>query len=281
MNERKSVRWEGKGLHTGNPCTVEVVGGASPGLCFTFPGGEVYRVEEAKAVGDGRGSTLFFPNGITIRTVEHLLSALAGLGIWDAEIRVEGGEVPALDGSAERFSQGLVSLAGTERGLKSRPLRVDAPVSVRDSRRKASLVVLPAESFGVSCVIDYPETWIGTQAYFCEQLDRTVYLEEIAKARTFCLDSEIEALQASGLGKGGDPCNTVIIGENGPLNPQALAYPDGCVRHKVLDLIGDLALLGRPVVGHFIALRSGHGLHLSLVSRLRRILEDTKAENRT
>jgi UDP-3-O-[3-hydroxymyristoyl] N-acetylglucosamine deacetylase len=280
MNERKTVRWEGKGLHTGVSCAAEVAEGAFPGLRFAFRDGKTYRVEEALAVGDGRGSTLSFPNGITIRTVEHLLSALSGLGIWDAEIRVEGGEIPALDGSAEGFAEGLAPFVRHWGDRETRPFQIDAPITVRDPQRGASLAALPAASFGVSCVIDYPETWIGTQAYYRECLDRAVYRDEIAKARTFCLDSEIEALRSAGLGKGGDPGNTLVIGENGPLTREALAYPDGCVRHKVLDLIGDLALLGRPLLGHFLAFRSGHGLHLSLVSRLRRVLEDTKNENR-
>ena len=279
MAERNRVRWEGRGLHTGGFCAAEVSGSDLPGLRFTFPDGVSFPVEEAAASGDGRGSTLSFPNGITIRTVEHLFSALAGLGIWNAEIRIEGGEVPALDGGSGDFARALLSFEGDAAG-KVQPLRIDAPVSVRDPQKGASLVALPAEHFGVTCVIDYPGTWIGVQTFTCERIDRKAYLEEIAQARTFCLESEIEALQAVGLGKGGNLENTLVIGSEGPLNPEALAWPNGCVRHKVLDLIGDLALLGRPIVAHLLAFRSGHALHLSLVSRLKRILESPKREPR-
>jgi UDP-3-O-[3-hydroxymyristoyl] N-acetylglucosamine deacetylase len=280
MSDRKSVRWEGKGLHTGGFCAAEVTGSDMAGLRFVFSDGGCFRVEEATASGDGRGSTLSFPNGITIRTVEHLFSALAGLGIWNAEIRIEGGEVPALDGSAGDFARGLSVFEGDAAVGKAEPLRIDAPVSVRDPRKGASLVALPAEQFGVTCVIDYPGTWIGVQTFTSERMDRKAYLEEIAPARTFCLESEIEALRTAGLGKGGSLENTLVIGPEGPLNPEGLAWPNGCVRHKVLDLIGDLALLGWPIAAHLIAFRSGHALHLSLVSRLKRILKSPNRETR-
>ncbi len=280
MAERKRVQWKGKGLHTGISCSVEVVEADSPGLRFVFSDGTAFRVEEAAASGDGRGSTLSFPNGITIRTVEHLLSALAGLGIWNAEIRVEGDEIPALDGSAKPFALALSCFTGDPAAGKAEPLRIDAPVSVRDPGRGASLVALPAERFGVTCVIDYPGTWIGVQAYTVESVDSKVFLEQIAGARTFCLESEIEALRSAGLGKGGDLGNTLVIGSDGPINPEALESRDGCVRHKVLDLIGDLALVGRPLSAHVVAFRSGHGLHLALVSRLKRLTGAPKSETR-
>jgi len=278
MPESAPIRWEGYGLHTGTPCAVEVKKSSLPGLRFAFGEGEPFLVEEAIPEGDSRGSTLSFPNGIKIRTVEHLLSALAGVGLWNAEIRVEGCEIPALEGSADSFARKLASLAEENKPCRVEPLRIDAPVSVRDPRQGRALVVLPAETFGVSCVIDYPGTWIGTQAFCIDRLDPKVFLDEVAKAKTFCLESELGMLRAAGLGKGGDLRNTLVIGKGGPLNPEALSFPDECVRHKVLDLIGDMALLGRPLVGHVLAFRSGHGLHLSLVSRLRRIAHNLKQE---
>jgi UDP-3-O-[3-hydroxymyristoyl] N-acetylglucosamine deacetylase len=249
------------------------------GIRFFFGSEESFLVEEATAEGDGRGSTLSFPNGITIRTVEHLLSALAGVGLWNAAIRVEGGEIPALDGSAAPFARELALFPETKKPVGVEPLRIGAPVSIRDKNQGRTLIVVPAETFGVSCVIDYPGTWIGTQAYCAERLDSTVFRQEIAEARTFCLESELDALRAAGLGKGGNFQNTLVIGKGGPLNPEALSFPDGCVRHKVLDLIGDLTLLGRPIAGHVVAFRSGHGIHLSLVSRLRCIARNLKREN--
>lgn len=279
MNERARFRWDGTGLHSGTACSVEVSESSLPGIRFLFSDGESFLVEEAAPRGDSRGSTLTFPNGITIRTVEHLLSALAGLGIWSAEIRVRGGEIPALDGSAAPFARGLLPLARKGSRFKVEPLRIQAPISVRDPRRGSSLVVLPAETFGVSCVIDYPGTWIGTQSFCSENLDPEAYLGEIAPCGTFCLESELDLLRSSGLGKGGSLENTLVIGKDGPLNPGILAFPDGCVRHKVLDLVGDMALLGRSIAGHLLAFRSGHGLHLALVARLRRIGLETKTEN--
>jgi UDP-3-O-[3-hydroxymyristoyl] N-acetylglucosamine deacetylase len=277
MPDRQKVRWEGKGLHTGNFCAAEVTESDLPGLRFAFADGSTFPVEDAAASGDGRGSTLSFPNGITIKTVEHLFSALAGLGIWNAQIQIEGEEVPALDGSAKPFA---MALSAFPEAARTEPLRIDAPISVRDPRKRSSLAALPAERFGVTCVIEYPGTWIDVQAYTRECLDRKTYIEEIARARTFCLETEIEALRSAGLGKGGSLENTLVIGSQGPLNPEALEWPNGCVRHKVLDLIGDMALLGRPIAAHLVAFRSGHGLHLSLVSRLKRILQSPKREIR-
>ncbi len=278
MSSRVESCWEGQGLHTGTPCRVRVSSSPLPGIRFFFADGRSFLVQEALAEGSGRGSTLSFPNGITIRTVEHLLSALAGLGAWNVEIRVDGEEIPSLDGGAAEFAGKLAVFAKTEDScvLGPEPLRIEAPVSVRLPGEGRSLVVLPAETLGMTCVIDYPESWIGTQVYHRERFDAETFTEEIARARTFCLDFEIEALRAAGLGKGGTLENTVVIGKDGPLNPDALVSPDGCVRHKVLDLIGDLALLGRPLIGHVLAFRSGHALHLSLVSRLRRLANGGK-----
>lgn len=270
MDEGRKLRWEGIGLHTGSPCAVEVEASGQPGIRFAFPDGRSCLVEEAVPEGDGRGSSLTFPNGITIRTVEHLMSGLAGTGLWGVTIRVEGPEIPGLDGSAADFSTQLKVLRETAGIPSAEPLRVMAPVAVRHQGR--SMAILPAEFFGVTCVIDYPGTWIGTQAYHAERLDETTYIEDISRARTFCLESELDQLKTAGLGRGGNLENAVVVGPSGPLNPEALAYPDGFARHKVLDLVGDLAILGRPVIGHVLAFRSGHALHLAMVSRLKRLL---------
>jgi len=197
------------------------------------------------------------------------------MGFWNAEILVEGGEVPALDGSALPFASGISSFLERHEVAQPQAFHLETPVSARDPKNGRAIVILPAEAFGVSCVIDYPGTWIGTQAFHVGGLDPGTYLKEIAGAKTFCLESEVEALRAAGLGKGGTLDNTLVVGEKGPLNPLALTVPDSCARHKVLDLIGDLSLLGCPVVGHVLAYRSGHGLHLSLVSRLKRIIPRT------
>ncbi|GEM_PF-309535 len=276
MSECMRFRLEGLGLHTGSRCAVEVTESTRPGIRFLFAGNQSFLVEEAIPEGDGRGSSLSFPNGITIRTVEHLLSALAGVGCWNAEIRVEGIEIPAMDGSAAAFARELALFPEAKKLAGVEPLRIGAPVSIRDQSQGRTLIVVPAETFGVSCVIDYPGTWIGAQVFRAERLDSAFFLDEIAEARTFCLESELDALRAAGLGKGGSFQNTLVIGKGGPLNPEALSFPDGCVRHKVLDLIGDLALLGRPIIGHVVAFRSGHGIHLSLVSRLKCIAQNLK-----
>jgi UDP-3-O-[3-hydroxymyristoyl] N-acetylglucosamine deacetylase len=259
---RHALHFEGVGLHTGAQASIEVhPAPPDAGLVFVLDGVRVPAT--AEYIVDTVRATVLGRNGVSVSTTEHLLSALFAMGISNAEIRVRGPEIPVLDGSAAEFASAIVA-----RGLQTQPfprtlLELDAPFSVQDDDRM--IVALPASRFRVRFVADF-EPPIGTQ-YFDGRVDPREYRKEIAEARTFAYLHEIEALLARGLGRGGSLENAVIYAPDGPMQP--LRWPNEAVRHKVLDLIGDLALLGAWPRCEFLAIKSGHELHATLTRALR------------
>ncbi|HOC82831.1 MAG: UDP-3-O-acyl-N-acetylglucosamine deacetylase [Synergistales bacterium] len=259
--------FKGAGIHTGTPSEVLVAPFEGPGFFFSL-GGSVYPVESASADGTARGTTLTFPDGSRVMTVEHLLGALAGLGIWSALLTVSGPEIPAMDGSAGVFAEALIPLR--EPGLEVDPITVAREIAF-GYPRGGYIGVIPSEGFEIACSISYGPSAIGTQVYEGSISD-DVFAEEIAPARTFVLASEIEGIRERGLGLGGSAENVLVIGDGDPPSPSKYRVPSEPVRHKILDLIGDLATLGRPLKGRVIAHRAGHRMHLELVRRIRRSL---------
>ena len=259
--------FKGVGIHSGAPSEVLVAPFERPGLFFSLGGG-VYPVESASADGTARGTTLTFPDGSRVMTVEHLLGALAGLGIWSALLTVSGPEIPAMDGSAGAFAEALIPLR--EPGLEVTPIAVAREVVFGDPRG-GYIGVIPSERFEIACSISYDPSAIGTQLYE-GSVSGDVFAEQIAPARTFVLASEIEGIRERGLGLGGSADNVLVIGDCDPTSSLKYRVPSEPVRHKVLDLIGDLATLGRPLKGRVIAHRAGHRMHLELVRRIRRSL---------
>jgi UDP-3-O-[3-hydroxymyristoyl] N-acetylglucosamine deacetylase len=204
-------------------------------------------------------------NGYQIKTVEHVLAALRGLEVDNVLAEVEGGEMPAMDGSAASFVQ-LIRAAGLIEQNKIQPmLKITKPIEVGDGHRRVRIE--PAETTQISYTISYDHPLIGLQAYEHEW-SVTAFEQEIAGARTFAFLKEVEGLWARGLAKGGSLDNTVVLTEDHVLNESGIRFSDEFVRHKVLDLIGDVALLGLPFVGRLIADRSGHALHTRLVERI-------------
>ena len=209
--------------------------------------------------------TVVGSNGFQIQTTEHVLSALWGLGIDNAFIDIDSEEVPAMDGSAAPFAK-LIRLAGIL--PQERPktyLKIVEPIHIGDGNRGIS--ILPAPFSKITYTIDYDHELIQQQTY--EHAWSTVDFEaNIAHARTFAFSHEVEALWARGLGQGGSLDNTIVFSDDGIMNEEDLRFPDECVRHKVLDLIGDLSLLGIHVIGHIVANCSGHQLHTRLVQAI-------------
>lgn len=209
--------------------------------------------------------TVVGSNGFQIQTTEHVLSALWGLGIDNAFIDIDSEEVPAMDGSAAPFAK-LIRLAGIL--PQERPktyLKIVEPIHIGDDNRGIS--ILPAPFPKITYTIDYDHELIQQQTY--EHEWSTVDFEaNIAHARTFAFSHEVEALWARGLGQGGSLDNTIVFSDSGIMNDGELRFPDECVRHKVLDLIGDLSLLGIHVIGHIVAKCSGHQLHTQLVQAI-------------
>lgn len=264
----KQVRFTGIGIHSGKETAATI----SPqprggGICFRF-GGECFGIQDAVLCDTRRKTGLSFGDGRIVYTVEHLLGALAGLGVDDAEIEIEGGEAPILDGSALPYAEKLLEAGLIGRDEEFACRRLYAPIAIDEGR--ASIIAVPSDVTRLTYVIDYPDTAIGVQIKDVV-LTRESFMSEIAPARTFGLCSEVDALHKEGLGLGGNLDNVVIIGDDGPLNTVGYRLDRECVSHKILDLLGDLALLGSPVVAHYICIRCGHELHSRLVDRMKSV----------
>jgi len=213
-----------------------------------------------------RHATSLGARGLTVGTVEHLLAALYGMGIDNVRIELGGSEIPIMDGSAASFVF-LIRAAGIyEQPAPRRCLRIRRAVEVADGLRR--IRVEPARSFRVSYAIDFSHPAIGRQSIENLELAEGVFEHKLCRARTFGFLHEVQALWRAGLARGGSLDNTVVLDERRVLNPEGLRMPDEFVRHKVLDLLGDLALLGMPIQGHVKAVRGGHALHQRLVAEL-------------
>ncbi|HPA58633.1 MAG TPA: UDP-3-O-acyl-N-acetylglucosamine deacetylase [Synergistales bacterium] len=264
---KSEARFRGVGIHSGSPSEVVVTPSENPGLFFSLPGG-VFPVQSARADGTARGTTLVFPDGSRVMTVEHLLAALSGLGVWSALLSVSGPEMPAMDGSAKVFAETLAPLCEPAGGVT--PLTVIREIAF-GGPEEGYIGVIPSDTFEIICSIKYDAPAIGSQV-FEEAMSRDVFIEAVAPARTFVLASEIEEIRKRGLGRGGAMDNVLVIEDDVPISSQAFRVPMEPVRHKVLDLMGDLATLGVPLKGRVVAYRSGHRMHLELVRRIRRSL---------
>ncbi|HEV2176578.1 MAG TPA: UDP-3-O-acyl-N-acetylglucosamine deacetylase [Terriglobia bacterium] len=264
-----TVCTSGIGLHTGVPVNLRLVPApAHTGIVFRRTDLEGFEIEaRARNVARVSYATSLMRKGVLISTTEHLLSALAGSGVDNAYCEIDNLELPILDGSALPFFR-LISEAGVRRQRARRKyVKVLKPVEVAEGAKRIS--VYPSEDFRVTYRIAFPHPLIGAQSFdFVPKAAH--YATEIAPARTFGFIEEVEMLRKSGLVRGGSLENAVVLTRSGVMNPEGLRFTDEFCRHKVLDLIGDLALLGHPLVGHVVAERAGHALHWALVSRLLR-----------
>ncbi len=204
-------------------------------------------------------------NGISIGTVEHLMAAFYGLGIDNARVEVDGPEVPILDGSAQGYISGLHRVGVKRQKRFKRFILIRRPVAVKEDGKFAELH--PAEELRIKCTISYDHPLLSYQSYEFN-FSESDFEKEIAPARTFGFLHELDWLRKNGLAKGGSLENAIIIGKQSILNPGLMHYHDEFVRHKILDTLGDLMLLGGPVIGRFIGFRSGHTLNLKLVKTL-------------
>ncbi len=262
------ISFRGTGIHTGKPCEVMLRPGEDSGIFFDLPGG-LFPIGSADCDGTRRGTRLTFPDGSEVLTVEHLIGSLAGLGVWSAVISPRGPEIPAMDGSGLVFSEGIARAAGPGEDMK--PVTVTREIAFTDPSGGGFISVVPSDLFEITCMIKYETKAIGCQVFEGVVTPET-FLEEIAPARTFVLTSEIESILERGLGQGGAADNVLVIDDVVMHAPGHLRIPDEPVRHKVLDLIGDLATVGTPLRGRVVAYRSGHDMHLELSRRIRRSL---------
>ncbi len=265
---KNKIKAAGVGLHTGKMACVEI--GPAPvdsGICFIRKDIAPDRIIPAKSkyVVDGRFASTIGIGEVTVSTVEHLMAALWAAGVDNAYIEIDGPEVPAMDGSAAPFLS-LLRKAGTVAQEKNfRYLKIVEAFGVEEGDK--SIMVRPSDSLRVNFKIDFPHPLISTQEYR-KKISRKTFSKEIANARTFGFLKEVEELRRNGLALGGSLENAVVIGDKAILNEDGLRFPDEFVRHKVLDLLGDLYLLGLPIMGEINAVKSGHALHHRFVEEL-------------
>ena len=267
---KQPINCSGVALHCGVNVTMTLrPGEVDSGIVFRrtdIAGGGALIPARWDHVSDTRMcSTLGNPDGISIGTVEHLMAALAGMGIDNAVVEVNGPEVPIMDGSSAPFVF-LVECAGViEQDRPRRVVRVLKPIAVDDGERYASLE--PGNGFSVSFDIDFDSAAVSRQ-HISVGLGNGAFKRELARARTFGFLHEVEELRAAGLAQGGSLENAVVVSGDKVLNEGGLRYDDEFVRHKALDAIGDLYLAGAPLMGHFYGLRSGHGTNHALLCAL-------------
>lgn len=263
------VGLHGVGLHSGEAVSLRVLPAAiGNGIVFrTKADGVVGRVPaRIEAVVGSRHATTLGDASARVTTVEHLLAALAMAGIDDAWVEIDGGELPALDGSAAPFVR-MVEGAGvrTHGGLR-RVAEIVARLHLQEAGSEISIE--PAPSFQVHYTIDFAAPAIGRQSIAFEPLDRACFVREVAPARTFGFIEDVERLRGAGLARGASLENTVVVDGSRVVNEEGLRWPDEFVRHKVLDLVGDLALFGMPLVGCVRVRCGGHALHHALLRAL-------------
>jgi UDP-3-O-[3-hydroxymyristoyl] N-acetylglucosamine deacetylase len=264
---QRPVEAAGVGLHSGVPVRIRIrPAPAATGVVFVRTDLENFTIPASwRHVARVSYATSLMRQGVLISTTEHLLSVFYSLGIDNAYVEIDNLEVPILDGSGAPFVA-LIEQAGVKYyRRKRRYLRVRRPVVVEDHGKRIS--ILPGESFRLTCEIDFPHALVGRQSLEME-VTPSRYATEIAPARTFGFEYELDQMRNMGLIRGAALDNAVCFTRDGVLNQGGLRFPDECCRHKALDLIGDLALLGRPLLGHVIAERAGHAMHAALVARI-------------
>src|SRR5215813_14670118 len=259
----------GIGLHTAVPVTLRLTP-APPDTGYVFRRTDLGGFEipaTVESVAHCSYATTLMRTGVMLSTVEHLLAALRGCNIDNAYVEVDNLEVPIMDGSSEAFAEMIETAGLVEQPLARRALMVRQTVSVAAGDRRISIE--PADAYEIDCLIDFRHPLIGIQ-HRSVVLDNGSFARDIASARTFGFIEEVEALRRANLIRGGSLDNAIVLTKHGMLNETGLRFADEFVRHKILDSIGDLALLGMTILGRVRAERSGHLLHAALMSSLLR-----------
>lgn len=264
-----AVETSGIGLHTAVPVQLRLVP-APPDTGYVFIRTDLGGFEipaSVEWVAHCSYATTLMRTGVMLSTVEHLLAALRGGGVDNAYIEVDNLEIPIMDGSAESFTDMIERAGIIEQSLARKALLVREKVWVEQGDRR--IQIEPSDSYEIDCLIDFEHPLIGIQ-HFKVDLTNGTFGREIAAARTFGFTEEIEALRRANLIRGGSLDNAIVLTQEGMLNETSLRFADEFVRHKILDIIGDLALLGMPILGRVTAHKSGHILHAALMTKLLR-----------
>jgi UDP-3-O-acyl N-acetylglucosamine deacetylase len=275
----KETSLEGIGLHTGSKIRLNFKpAGPDEGIKFKRTDLSPNRIIDLRdfQFGSHKRRTTISKDGIEIHTVEHLMAALWANSIDNILIEIDGIELPGLDGSARDFFICLKSAGIKQQNATRKIIKIKEPLWCEKEDSFIGIFPRPVRNevngtnpkFKISYILESPSPSIGRQSLSIE-LDQETFFEEIAPARTFCLKEEAELLLTQGFGKGANLSNTLVMDEKGPVN-NVLRFPDEPVRHKILDLIGDLYLAGNALEGRVIAIRSGHELNMELVKKIKR-----------
>jgi len=266
------VTIKGIGLQTGRPVSMTLksapLGSGINFIRTDLPNKPLLNINSVSldASGSPERRTTLAVGPMQIQTIEHLMAALSGLSIDNISIELDSDELPGMDGSAKDFVAAIRKAGITEQAGSKKSLEIKEPVWCREG--DSFIAAFPGDNFKISYTLSYPSPAIGTQ-YLSLELAENIFETEIAPARTFCLEEEAVELIKRGLGKGANYDNTLVLGGSGPVKTE-LRFPDEPVRHKILDLIGDLYLLGVPIKGHVVAIKSGHRLNMELVKKLKK-----------
>ncbi|MET0753672.1 MAG: UDP-3-O-acyl-N-acetylglucosamine deacetylase [Pyrinomonadaceae bacterium] len=263
----QAVETSGTGLHTGVEVNLALKP-APPNTGYIFVRTDLDNFEipaSVEYISHCSYATTLLRKGVVLSTVEHLLSALRGAGVDNCFIEVDNIEMPIMDGSSENFIE-LIEQAGVVEQDESRHfLQIKEKVEFEQGDRKMS--VEPSEKYEIECLIDFPHPFINQQKFHFV-FENGSFGKQIASARTFGFTTEIEMLRRANLALGGSLDNAIVLTPEGMLNENPLRFPDEFVRHKILDIVGDFALLGMPILGKIKAEKSGHALHAVLMSKL-------------
>jgi UDP-3-O-[3-hydroxymyristoyl] N-acetylglucosamine deacetylase len=264
---QRSAEASGVGLHSGVPVSIRILPApVSTGIVFVRTDLENFPIPASwRNVARVSYATSLMRQGVLLSTTEHLLSVFYSMGIDNAYVEINNLEVPILDGSGLPFVELLQEAGIRHYRRKRRYLRIRRPVSVEDRGKR--ITILPDDTFRLTCDVMFDHPLVGRQAVEME-VSPERYATDIAPARTFGFEYELDQMRNMGLIRGASLENAVCFNRTDVLNPGGLRFPDECCRHKALDLIGDLALIGKPLLGHVIAERAGHAMHVALVARI-------------
>lgn len=210
-------------------------------------------------------ATVIGYEGFIVSTIEHLMATFSGMAIDNALVEIDSHEMPIMDGSASAFVNSIASVGIKEQSCPRYYFAVTEPIALKEAEK--SITIYPSDSFQITCSIEYDHPLIQTQSFTID-LGTDNFKQEISAARTFGFLHEYEYLKRYGFAQGGSLENVVVLDQSGMLNEDGLRYPDEFARHKTLDCIGDLFLLGMPILGHVVAIRSGHALNNSFLKKL-------------
>jgi UDP-3-O-[3-hydroxymyristoyl] N-acetylglucosamine deacetylase len=264
---QRPVEAKGIGLHSGVPVSIRILPAPpSTGIVFLRTDLDNFSVPALwRYVARVSYATSLMRQGVLISTTEHLLSVFYSMGVDNAYVEIDNLEVPILDGSGSPYVE-LLNAAGLKSyRRRKRFLRIRRPVTVEAGSKR--ITILPSDRFLLTCDVFYDHPLIGKQSLDMEVTPER-YAREIAPARTFGFSYELDQMRDMGLIRGAALDNAICFDRQTVQNPQGLRFPDECCRHKALDLIGDLALIGKPLLGHVIAERAGHAMHTALVARI-------------